>query len=366
MQNQNPQTEESFADRLVTIMNHGALCLMTSIGHRTGLFDAMERMDAATSGEIAREAGLDERYVREWLGAMTTGGIIECNGEGKRYRLPEEHAAFLTRKSPADNLAVLAQYIPIMGAVEDEIVECFRKGGGVPYSSYGRFHEVMAEDSGQSVVSSLVDVILPLAPEVVERLESGIDVLDVGCGSGRAVNLMAKTYPGSRFTGYDLSEEAVRRARAEAEAMRLGNARFEVRDLTTFDEDAPKDRFHLVTAFDAIHDQARPDRVLRGIAKALKPGGTFLMQDIAGSSHVHKNLDHPIGSLLYTISCLHCMTVSLAQGGMGLGAMWGEEKALEMLREAGLPEVEVKRLDHDIQNNYYIAKKSRKAARKAA
>jgi 2-polyprenyl-3-methyl-5-hydroxy-6-metoxy-1,4-benzoquinol methylase len=111
----------------------------------------------------------------------------------------------------------------------------------------------------------------------------------------------------------------------------------------------------LITAFDAIHDQARPDKVLAAIAKALKPNGTFLMQDIAASSHMHKNCDHPAGPFLYTISCMHCMTVSLAQNGAGLGAMWGEEQAREMLHAAGFSRIDVKKLPHDFQNSYFIA-----------
>lgn len=128
-------------------------------------------------------------------------------------------------------------------------------------------------------------------------------MLDVGCGSGRALNLMAKNFPESRFTGYDLSEEAILTGRSQAERSGLGNVRFEQEDLTTFE--MPK-QYDLITAFDAIHDQARPDKVLAAIAKALKPDGTFLMQDIAASSHKHKNCDHPAGPFLYTISCMHC------------------------------------------------------------
>jgi hypothetical protein len=112
----------------------------------------------------------------------------------------------------------------------------------------------------------------------------------------------------------------------------------------------------MVTAFDAIHDQARPAAVLRGVRGAIRPGGVLLMQDIAGSSHVHKNMDHPIAPLLYTVSCMHCMTVSLAQGGDGLGAMWGEERAQKMLGEAGFGSIAVHRLAHDIQNCYYVCR----------
>src|SRR5918998_4424254 len=343
---------EEFAERMVDVLNSGSIALMTSIGHRTGLFDAMAGLPPSTSEQIASAAGLNERYVHEWLGAMVVGGIVEHDPENATYRLPQEHAAFLTRAASPDNIAAFAQYIPLLGSVEDGIVESFKNGGGVPYSAFPRFHEVMAEDSGQTVLPALTDHILPLVPGLIERLEEGIDVLDVGCGSGRGLNLMARTFPNSRFLGYDFSEEAIARARAEAQEHGTTNVRFEVKDAAALDEESSYD---LITTFDAVHDQAKPAAVLRGIAGALKDDGVYLMQDIAGSSHVHKNMDHPIGPLLYTVSTMHCMTVSLAQDGEGLGTMWGEEKAKEMLEEAGFTEVEVEQLPHDFMNSYYIA-----------
>lgn len=116
----------AFADRFLGTLNQGALCLMVSVGHRLGLFDALRGMAPATSAEIARKAGLNERYVREWLGAMATGRVVEVDDAGERFTLPAEHAAFLTRLAGADNFAVFAQYIPLLGSVEDDIVECFR------------------------------------------------------------------------------------------------------------------------------------------------------------------------------------------------------------------------------------------------
>jgi 2-polyprenyl-3-methyl-5-hydroxy-6-metoxy-1,4-benzoquinol methylase len=249
---------------------------------------------------------------------------------------------------------VTAQFVSVLGAVEDRIIECFRRGGGVPYSAFARFHEVMAEESAQTVVAGLFEHILPLAPGVTQALAAGIDVLDVGCGSGRALNTLAAAFPKSWFTGFDLSEEAVGAARRDAEARGLSNVRFEVRDVTAVGE---REQYDLVTAFDAIHDQARPALVLGGIADALRPGGLFLMQDIRGSRHVEKNLDHPVAPFLYTISAMHCMTVSLAAGGDGLGTMWGEETAVEMLAEAGFRDIEVRQLPHDIMNNFYVARK---------
>ncbi len=348
---------EAFAGRLLTALNHGALCLMVSVGHRTGLFDVMSKLPPATSKEIATQAGLNERYVREWLGAMTTAGVVEVNSTTLRFSLPAEHAACLTRAAAADNMAVFTQYIAILGDVEDDIVECFRNGGGVPYSRFPRFHEVMAEDSGQSVLSSLESHILPLVPGLSDRLSKGIRMLDVGCGRGRILNRLAALYPSSRFVGMDLAEDAIAYAREEASRVRRDNIAFFAVDLSEFDRTAEPDSFDFITTFDAIHDQARPLKVLRGIHRALKPDGVYLMQDISGSSHVHKDIEHPIGTFLYTVSCMHCMTVSLAQGGEGLGAMWGEEKTREYLHKAGFRSITTHRLAHDIQNNWYVVTK---------
>jgi 2-polyprenyl-3-methyl-5-hydroxy-6-metoxy-1,4-benzoquinol methylase len=329
---------------------------MTSIGHRTGLFDAMAEMPPATSAQIAAGAGLNERYVHEWLGAMVAAGVVEYVPDAGTYVLPPEHAARLTRAATPANFAVFAQYIPLLGTVEDDIIASFRAGGGVPYARFGRFHEVMAEESGQTILPVLRERILPLVAGLIERLESGIRVLDVGCGRGRALNLMAGWFPRSRFVGYDLSEGAI--AFAEDEAQRAGraNVSFVARDLSQFDEEAEPGAFDLVTTFDAVHDQAAPRVVLRGIRHSLADDGVYLAQDIKGSSHVHLNPEHPFGTMIYTISCMHCMTVSLAQGGEGLGAMWGRETAERYFTEAGFRTVEVHELEHDPQNYYYVCR----------
>jgi cyclopropane fatty-acyl-phospholipid synthase-like methyltransferase len=177
----------------------------------------------------------------------------------------------------------------------------------------------------------------------------------MGCGQGHVINLMAREFPKSRFTGYDLSEEGVCAGRNEAERMGLSNARFVAKDIAGLDQPGGYD---LITAFDVIHDLAHPAKALKNIHDALRPGGTFLMVDIAASSHLHENIDNPLGPFLYTVSTMHCMTVSLAQHGAGLGAVWGEQKAKQMLTEAGFADVEVKQVEGDILNNYYIATKA--------
>jgi len=292
--------------------------------------------------------------VREWLGAMATAGAVDVD-PATRFSLPPEHAAFLTRAAGTNNMALFAQLVAMLGEVENDIVDCFRKGGGVPYEKYPRFHCVMAED--QTVLSSLESRILPLVPGLTSRLTKGIRVLDVGCGSGRVLNRLAELYPNGWFSGMDLSPEAVERARSEASQKGLRNVEFIVRDLSDFDQTAEPESFDFITTFDAIHDQARPLNVLQGIYRALRPDGVYLMQDVNGSSHVDKDIGHPLGTFLYTVSCMHCMTVSLAQGGEGLGAMWGEEKTREYLQRAGFRSIETHRLEHDIMNNWYVIRK---------
>jgi SAM-dependent methyltransferase len=345
---------EAFAERMLGAINDASVVLMTSIGQRTGLFDTLAGLPSSTSAEIAAAAGLDERYVREWLGGLVTGGVIDYDPAGATYALPAEHATFLTRAAGPDNMAAFAAYIPMLASVEDAVVDCFRHGGGVPYSSYPRLQELLSEDSGAVFDATLIDSTLPLVPGLVERLRDGIEVADAGCGGGHAINLMAQAFPRSRFTGYDLSEQGIAIARREAESLGLENASFEVKDVATLDEPG---RFGLICAFDAIHDQARPAQVLSAIAAALAPGGTFLMVDFAASSNLEENVAHPLGPTLYTFSTLHCMTVSLAEGGAGLGTVWGEQTALRMLAEAGFGDVSVKRAEGDLFNNYYVARR---------
>jgi len=207
------------------------------------------------------------------------------------------------------------------------------------------------------VLSSLQTNILPLVPTLADRLAKGIRVLDVGCGAGRILNQLAQLYPHSRFVGMDFSSEAIGLARQQASNQGLKNIEFVVIDLSNFDETAEPQSFDFITTFDSIHDQAKPLNVLRGIHRTLKSDGVYLMQDISGTSHVHTDIDHPIGTFLYTVSCMHCMTVSLAQGGEGLGAMWGEEKTREYLQRAGFRSIATHKLAHDIQNNWYVVTK---------
>ncbi|MEU1503532.1 class I SAM-dependent methyltransferase [Kitasatospora sp. NPDC005748] len=346
-----PVRQEEFAGRTLHLLNDACLGFMASIGHQTGLFDTMAGLAPSTSEEIARAGGLNERYVREWLGAMVVGGIVDYDPQRSTYALPPEHAASLTRAAGPDNMAGLMQYLALMGEVEQQVVEAFRKGGGVPYSAYPRFQALQGEESRRVYDVALVEAILPLVPGLTERLRAGIDTLDIGTGQGHAVNLIARAFPESRCTGVDISEAGIEAARAEAAELGLANARFEVADSA-----ALSGSYDLVTAFDVIHDLARPARTLAAVAGALRPDGVFLMGDIAASSRLEENIDHPLAPALYALSTFYCMTVSLGEGGAGLGTVWGEQTARRMLAEAGFGAVETKRVEGDVLNLYYVVR----------
>ncbi len=348
-----PMPTEQFAQNLIGTINQASLAMMLSIGHRTGLFDTMAEMDRhATSMEIADAASLNERYVREWLGAMVTSAVVIYNPTAKTYHLPAQHAAMLTRAAMGNNMANTMQWISVLGSVEDRVVESFKQGGGVPYQCFHRFHEVMASESMHTVVTALDEDILPLAAGLHDKLTAGIDVLEIGCGMGQPSAWLAEKYPNSTFRGYDLCDDAIAAGMAKHGEKNLTNLTLESRDITTLDETNTCD---LVLAFDVIHDQKEPATVLANIRRALRPGGTFLMQDIAASSYLENNVDHMLGTMFYTISTMHCMTVSLAQGGAGLGTVWGRELAEQMLAEAGFKNVDTHTLDHDVMNHYYLA-----------
>ncbi len=343
--------ERPFDQRMLQVLNDAFVALLCSVGHRTGLFDVMDSLPPSTSEELARAAGLEERYVREWLGGMVTGGVVDYDPEERRYSLPRERSAFLTRAAGNANLARFCQYVGLAGTVEKEIVHCFRAGGGVSYSAYPEFQAIQAEDSGPLFDAELVSSILPLVPEIIPRLRRGIDVVDLACGQGHALNVMAAAFPRSRFLGLDLSEEGLAAGRREAEARGLKNVHFERHDAAAR-MPGPVD---LVTCFDAIHDLPRPKQALLRIAEALRAQGAFLMMDMAGSSRLEENLAHPVGPFLYAISLFHCLTVSLAARGDGLGTMWGEQRAEVYLREAGFRSVAVHHPDDDPVHVYYVA-----------
>jgi len=343
----------AFADQLLDFYTGSFVTFMIDLGHRTGLFDAAAH-GPCTSTELAEHAGLQERYVREWLGAIVTAGIIGYDPATKTYTLPAEHAVCLTGDGEM-NLAPLSLISGHLARFIEPVAEVFRDGGGVPYSAYRPdFTDVMDALSRPMFDGILVDGIVPLAADLSDRLTAGIRVADIGCGTGHTTNLLARAFPTSALVGYDLAEDAIDRGRTEAAEWGLPNATFEVLDVTQLSTDKP---FGAAFAFDAIHDQADPAGVLARVFEVLSPGGVFVMFDIRASSHLEQNVGNPLAPWLYAVSTLHCMTVSLACDGAGLGTVWGEELALEMLATAGFVDIEVHEAPGDPMDSVYVAHK---------
>jgi 2-polyprenyl-3-methyl-5-hydroxy-6-metoxy-1,4-benzoquinol methylase len=330
----------AFGRHMVATLTGGAMTMLVGLGYRTGLFEAAAQ-GPATSARLADRAGLQERYVREWLGAMVTGGFLDYDPGTAEYSLPAEHAPFLAGDT-ASNVTPMALMLRAFGGALPELEQSFAKGGGVPHVAFGPHFEAVGAVPGDTwrriYDEQLVDGFLGAVPGLTGVLDAGASVLDLGCGSGHAVNVAAQAFPASRFVGLDIDERQIAAAGAECERLGLANAAFVMGDAATLPAD-PK--FDVILAFDAIHDQHAPQEVLRNVRAALADGGVFVMVDAKFSSHLEHNVGNPLAPLCYAISLMYCTTVSLADGGAGLGAMWGTELACRMLADAGFGRVDV-------------------------
>lgn len=287
-------------------------------------------------------------------GPRPSPGIVEYEASTGRYWLPREHAACLTG-SGVENLAPLAFLTTTLGRHTSAVAAAFRDGEGVPYRAYlPELHDVMDALWGPIYHHLLVDAIVPLAPGLPERLAAGARLADVACGTGQALAVLAAAYPASTFVGYDLDNLALHRARTRAEERGLTNLTFEECDAAALTAAQP---FDAVVVFNALHDQAAPATVLHRIHDALAPGGTFLMNEPRMSSNLEDNLANPLAPFTYAVSTLHCLTVSLAEGGAGLGTAWGEQVALQMLADASFGDVAVHDAPADPGNAVFVTTK---------
>jgi len=359
------EKQREFSKRLTTILNCGALNLAMALGYRTHLFDVMDVFESPqTVSVVAKRAGLNERYIKEWLGVMVSGGIVELSQSSSGddlFYLPKEHADLITRRAGNSNLGVYTQEIPLLTTCAMEpVLQGFSTGEGVTYRHYPAFYEFMAQLANAKHRAVLVDKFLPSVAEgqLIERLRSGIHVCDLGCAEGIAVMLMAEAFPNSQFMGIDISDESIEKARGEASSKRLRNVSFLNLDAAFLKDNRQLlESFDYVTAFDSIHDQTRPLDALINVHAILKQGGLFSMVDIAASSYLSDNRDHPMGPFLYTVSLMHCMPVGLVDGGAGLGMMWGRQGAVKMLNEAGFRMVQVLDIPDDPFNLHFLCKK---------
>jgi SAM-dependent methyltransferase len=347
-----PGELEAWGERVLSIYSGSMLSYMIDIGHRTGLLAAASK-GPATSVELAGRAGLAERYVREWLAAMVTGNVVDYQPATRTYTLPTACAAVLTG-GPLP-LATFAALNTHLGKHVHEVARAFQEGGGVPYAAYRpEFTDLMDAISRTYFDTTLIDGLLPVVPGLADQLEQGISVADVCCGTGHSLVVLAGQFPASTFVGYDLDEGAIGRARAEAAGAKLTNVRFEALDAARLDAVSS---FEAVCVFDSIHDQVDPEGVLRCIHAALKPGGVFVMKEPRAADNLEDNIGNPFAPLMYGISTLHCLTVSLAHDGAGIGTGFGEQLAFRLLGEAGFVDIRVEPAPGDPSDGLYIALK---------
>jgi SAM-dependent methyltransferase len=305
---------------------------LTYIGDRLGIFKALAVAGQVTSAELAERTGLNERYLREWLGAMTAAKYINYDPATSRYTMTPENAMILADESSPFFMGGFMQMIVPEVSMAPKLLEAFRTGKGIPQSEYPpEVFEAIERGSAPMYRHQLVRKWMPAMPQVVERLNAGGTALDVGCGSGLAVIALATAYPSARIFGYDGHQGSVDRARANAKAVGVADrVTFDVVDCTKL----PAEQFDFISTFDVIHDSVDPIGLLKSIRNALKPDGTYLMVEVNASNRPEDNIN-PMGRMMYSASTLYCMTVSLAHGGAGIGALMGEPKARELVAASG-------------------------------
>lgn len=324
----NPAKVEAFAGKLLPILSGALVSHMIDLGDRTGLFASSA--EGGTSQEIAERAGAQERYVREWLGCMAISGIIDYDVTSDTYSLAPEHAMLLVGPG---SMTPMARANTTLAPHVTGVARAFREGGGVPYSDYApEFTEAMDGLGRGAFDQFLVQSYLPMAPGLTDLLTAGATAADFACGTGHALVVLAQAYPNSTFTGYDSDPFAIDRAKAEAAELGLKNVTFELTDIL---EVAPKQPLDAAFMFDALHDQVDPAGVLATVHRALRPGGTFLLREPHAADDLAGNLGDPMSAVMYAVSTLHCLTVSLAHDGAGIGTAFGEGLARRLLREAG-------------------------------
>jgi SAM-dependent methyltransferase len=308
---------------------------LVALGDRLGLYRALDGAGPLTPAELARRTGTNERYVAEWLANQACGGYLEYEPQGGTFLLPEEHAEALTRDESPSLVAGSFRVAAGLMKSEASVAEAFRSGAGVPAASYAdEVAEGMQRTSRARLGAELLARWIPALAGMNARLEAGAEAADVGCGRGAAVLLLAAAYPRSRFLGIDRQAPAIAAARAAATRAGAANARFEVADAL----ELAGSGYALVTSFESLHEMADPLGAARRIHAALDAEGAWLLVEPYASDRLADDLG-TWGRLTSSLSVLHCLPVSAAAGGFGLGARVGERRLREVLADAGFTRV---------------------------
>ena len=324
---------DSFLTRAVNDLSAGYAGVMISLGNKLGLYKAMAGAGPLSAGELAARTGCAERYVGEWLNAQAAAGYIDYHAVSGTYELSPEHAVVLADEESPAFLPPAWQVPASMWFDEDKALAAFRTGRGIAWGEHEpRLSCGVAAFYRNGYRASLVSQWLPALHGVVERLQAGTDVADVGCGHGHSTVLMAQAFPGSRFHGYDVHGPSIEQARRNAAAAGLdGRARFEVARAT----DYPARSYGLICFFDCLHDLGDPVAAARHAADALAPDGTVLLVEPFANDRVEENLS-PIAQAYYAASTVICCAHAISEGGhLVLGAQAGEARLAEVFRKAG-------------------------------
>ncbi|MDQ4073014.1 MAG: class I SAM-dependent methyltransferase [Thermoproteota archaeon] len=311
---------DAFLERVVGDITGAYTTIMCCIGDKLGLFKKLSSNGPLSSVQLARLAGIDERYAREWLYAMSSAGYVFYHPSTQKFCLPVEHVPILAKEGSPVFLA--GMYQSFLAEIKNmgKLIEKFREGGGISLDEFDDDEFVGMERMTASWFENLLlSEWIPSVPAVKNSLEKGIDVADVGCGRGRAVIKLAQSFPNSRFVGYDVVESAINYANSQALSLGLEDqVKFKKLDVS---QGIPEEKYYdLITTFDVIHDLADPMTALLSIKKALKQDGTYLWLEINSKDKVEDNFGQT-GTLLYSWSIVYCMTTSLANNGLGLGAL---------------------------------------------
>jgi len=308
---------------------HGALCY---IGDRMGLFKAMMNAGPLTVDALAAKAGLNARYVKEWLGAMAAAHYVEYDAASDTYLFTPEYAAALADEDSPFFIGSYFQMAQAAVTIAPKVADAFKTGKGVTQAEYPPgFFESAERNSRTRYLHKLLRKWIPAMPQVVDHFQAGGLGADVGCGGGRAAIMIAQAFPKVQFVGYDIHAESIERARRNAQDAGLGDrVSFEVADGSRL----PERKFDFISTFDVVHDAVDPAGLMTAIRRALKEDGTYLVQEVNVSNEVKDNI-RPLGKMIYSVSTLYCMTTSLANGGAGIGTAMGEAKARELAAQAG-------------------------------
>lgn len=333
---ESPQVNEEKLHELlgtmVTEMGAAAIGPLIIMGDRLGLYKALETYGPMGSLQLADSTGTGERYVREWLAAMAASGYVTYNADTDQFHLsPEQAMVFSNENSP---VLMTGAYYAISSMYHDQetMEKAFVSGEGV---SWGDHHSCLFCGTEKffrpSYSTNLVSSWLPALDGVVEKLEKGAKVADVGCGHGASTMIMAEAYPNSEFIGYDFHEGSVAHAAAEAKKSGLGNISFQVATAKNF----PGENYDLVAFFDCLHDMGDPVGACKHVVKALKPDGTCLMVEPFANDTLAENMN-PIGRAFYSFSTVLCTPSSLSQEvGLALGAQAGEKRLRDVAIQGG-------------------------------